>query len=261
MFYVCELTYPGTWLDYPDQEWARQVESLLRQLEATLADAAIALSLFERERQRSARAHNRAQWEADAKRRQEIETEIAAQRGIDRYSSDHWEELYLLADIAFKREKWQRGELPDSYEHRLPFLYAKSYLFAMDRLDRTAGVLGKQLEVPKSVADASDLLLELMPNLRGVRNSVAHNEDRSRGLKREGRPLELKPVENKLVSAPRGGVLILESLNDNRFGSTMADGHYGEVEVSRRVLDAACNIVQSIFNAYHWKGVAQHVPR
>jgi len=35
-----------------------------------------------------------------------------------------------------------------------------------------------------------------------------------------------------MVSAPNGGLLILNSLNGAKYGSTMADGHYGEVDVS-----------------------------
>jgi len=70
----------------------------------------------------------------------------------------------------------------------------------------------------------------------------------------------LKPVDNQLVRAP-GGVLILESLIGNRFGSTMADGEYGEVSVTPASLAAANQLVQMSIEAFRWKGPPYHWPR
>ena len=83
-------------------------------------------------------------------------------------------------------------------------------------------------------AELSEEFSLLFPDVRGVRNTAQHLEDRSRGLGagRSPRPLVLQPVENFLVNAP-GGALVLDALIGNRFGCTMADGHYGEVEISR----------------------------
>jgi hypothetical protein len=64
------------------------------------------------------------------------------------------------------------------------------------------------------------------PSLREVRNSVQHIEDRGRGLGRGEKPLDLKPVANRMVNAPEGA-LILQGLNGTKYGATMADGHYG----------------------------------
>ncbi|MXF14398.1 hypothetical protein FQ010_27010, partial [Escherichia coli] len=71
------------------------------------------------------------------------------------------------------------------------------------------------------------------PDLRGVRNSTQHREDRARGLGvgREPKPLNLQPISNTFINAPQGA-LILNNLNGTKFGSTMSDGHYGEVDIS-----------------------------
>ena len=71
---IYELTQPGTWLDYADGDWAFAIQGLLGQLENTLADAALALTLFEQERRKPSPSFpNQDQWEADAKKRKEIE--------------------------------------------------------------------------------------------------------------------------------------------------------------------------------------------
>jgi hypothetical protein len=65
---------------------------------------------------------------------------------------------------------------------------------------------------------------------------------------------------NEMVNAPAGGVLILESLNNNLFGTTMADGHYGEIEVSVGTLGLARECVQGVISAFAWKGWKRHEP-
>lgn len=122
------------------------------------------------------------------------------------------------------------------------------------------GALAQEDGVPAEVTGSLDALRAALPNLRGVRNSVSHFEDRSRGLGRDKQPLNLKPVVNRMVNAPGGGVLMLENLLNNRFGSTMEDGHYGEVEVSIETLKISAECVQRVLNAFAWKGPRRHAP-
>ena len=258
--YIVELSYPGTWLNYPDPDWCWNIQGQLRSLESTLTDAALALALFDAERAKPRQhKHDPVSWERDARRRQEIEASVRARLDVPGYSVDRFDEIRNLVEVEFKREQWGRGRLPNSYEHRVIFLHARSFLYALDRLDRCLAALTKEDGIPALVVTAHATLSAACPNLREVRNSVSHFDERSRGLER-GRPLNLQPVVNQMVNAPGGGVLILESLNDNRFGTTMADGHYGEVDVSTATLAAAANSVQKVINAFAWKGPLQHTP-
>ena len=221
------------------------------------------MSLFDEEQRNQLSwmvAEKRNQWEADRQRRRAIENEIVEQRGIGRESLDQWEELDFLADMNLKREKWRDGQSPRSYRSRLPFVHARSYLLAMDRLDRLVGVLSNMPDVPERVVEAPKTLRELMPHLREVRNSVAHYEDRSRGLNHREQPLDPKPIDNVLANAPDGGVLAMECLNGNLFGSIMSDGHYGEVELSKGALGEVCRVIQQILNSFKWKGPKRHAP-
>ncbi|MHB8825046.1 MAG: hypothetical protein ACYC5T_09470, partial [Thiobacillus sp.] len=60
--------------------------------------------------------------------------------------------------------------------------------------------------------------------------------------------------------APNGGVLILNSLNGNRFGCTMSDGHYGEVEVSAPSLQSLQQLLHDTLSSFNWRGPQQHLP-
>lgn len=70
-------------------------------------------------------------------------------------------------------------------------------------------------------------------------------EDRVRGLgaEKEPKPIKLKPVNNIHVVAPQGA-LMLNNLFGTKFGCTMADGYYGEVDISTESLAKLQNLIQ-----------------
>jgi len=86
-------------------------------------------------------------------------------------------------------------------------------------------------------------------------------EDRSRGLGagRNPKPLELKPIDNRFIKS-EGGAIVLNGLNGTKYGNTMADGHYGEVDVSPQSMEALCVILQDILEAFKWTGSKKHFP-
>ncbi|MCV5180175.1 hypothetical protein OFC21_32670, partial [Escherichia coli] len=83
-------------------------------------------------------------------------------------------------------------------------------------------------------------------------------EDRARGLGagREPKPLNLQPISNTFINAPQGA-LILNNLNGTKFGSTMSDGHYGEVDISPESLSKMQSIVQGVLDSFKWVGNQQ----
>ncbi len=52
----------------------------------------------------------------------------------------------------------------------------------------------------------------------------------------------------------------MNSLHNNRYGCTMADGHYGQVEVSQTSLRATANLVQGTLDAFDWTGPERSSP-
>lgn len=74
------------------------------------------------------------------------------------------------------------------------------------------------------------------------------------------RTIDLKPIDNNFISAPNGGALVLNSLNGSKYGSTMADGHYGEVDVCPESMSHLQEILNNILGAFKWHGPKQHKP-
>ena len=164
--------------------------------------------------------------------------------------------------MRFKREKWENGGIPREFEYNLPFLYARAFLYALDAFDKFLGVLAKEQNVPSEVANLHAQMAEYFPNLRGVRNTAQHLEDRARGLGagRNPQPLELKPIINSFINAPSGGVLVLNNLNGSKYGSTMSDGHYGEIDVSPESMQRLQAVLQELLLLFKWRGPKQHAP-
>lgn len=259
--FVFEIVTPGTWLDYEDGDWAWKIQNLLRSLESQFFEANSALNLFLNAQSIRPSFANRDTWERDSQRRSEIRRAVEQERG-GLISQEDWDDIQFEAEIRFRREKWSSGGIPREFEQNLPFIYARAFLYALDAFEKFLGVLAKEENVPEQITTFQAQMTEGFPHLRGIRNTAQHLEDRSRGLGagKDPQPLALKPVTNNLINAPGGGVLVLNSLNGTRYGSTMADGHYGEVDVSPESMERLQKILEGVLHSFKWRGPRQHAP-
>jgi hypothetical protein len=256
----------GLWIEGLDGDVARHIESLCRVIETNVTDAVLALLMFE---QASSTAHESAfgegAWnrdrELERRRREELEATEPAIEG--EWIGDRSTRLNEQAKRDVIRAKWDAGELPRSYAHRLPFVHARTFLTSLAQLGRAMSEMAK-LETgearPKIIA-ARDAFDAALPHLKPVRDSIEHAEDRMRGLDRHRQPMTLAPISNQMIEAPGGGVLVGDALNGRHYGGTVGDGTYAEVEVSDETLEVARASVQAIFDALPWvPGHRQHVP-
>lgn len=259
--FIFEIVVPGTWLDYEDRKWAQNVENLLRSLESHFFEANLALNLFLCAQSTRLSFADHSHWARESQRLSEIQRSIEQECGSS-VSQGNWDDVRFEAEVRFKREKWSSGGTPREFEHNLPFMYARAFLYALDAFDKFLAVLSKEADVPEQAAKFHAQMLEEFPHLRGVRNTMQHLEDRSRGLgaSRNPKPLDLKPISNGFVHAPSGGALILNSLHGSRYGSTMADGHYGEVDVSPESMERLQHILEGVLQSFKWRGSRRHAP-
>lgn len=258
--FIYEIVKPGTWLDYEDRNWTWEVDSVLRGLESQFYEANLSLNLFLHVIQQKREFPSSEQFRADAQPRSEIRKEVER-----KYENPHdhevYDEIHFEVEVIFKREKWQSGKLPREFEHNQQFLHARSFLYSLDAFDKFLGVLGNMSNSPPAIQKLHREFGEFFSDLRGVRNTTQHMEDRSRGLGagRNPQPLDLKPIDNRLIKAA-GGALVLNSLNGTKYGNTMADAHFGEVDVSPASMEALTLIFQRILDAFSWKGPKNHLP-
>lgn len=232
----------------------------LRSLESQFFEANAALNLFAYAQSIRPSFADQDAWQLDSQRRAEIRREVELEIG-GHMSHENWDAISFETEVRFKREKWVNGTTPREFEHNLPFIYARAFLYALDAFDKFLGVLAKEPSVPQRVSELQQQIATDFPDLRGVRNTSQHLEDRSRGLGagRNPQPLELKPMANNIIDAP-GGALVLNCLNGSKYGSTMADGHYGEIDVSPESMQRLQSVLQELLSLFKWSGPMRHAP-
>jgi hypothetical protein len=256
---IFEIVVPGTWIDHEDSDFACRTERLLSSLQSQFFEANLALNLFQQAQNLvAARLVDRDAWRGDSQRRMEIQRDLEVKSG-GMLNPDQMETIRFESEVIFKRERWAGGGMPRELQHRIPFVHARAFLYALDTFDQLLKALIEEPGAPKALIDAKDAMARLFPTLREVRNSAHHIEDRLRYLGKHRKPLELKPVDTDSIKGP-GGMLILDNLNGSRFGSTMADGHFGEVDVSSESMASLQIILTAVCESFRWKGPKQHFP-
>ena len=262
--YIFELTKPGVWLDgFADTDEQREVESLLHLLTTCVNDAAVSLWLFESAQGAQAAAEDpAAKWEADRERESRIQATLERELPANLSPEDRFAASVRVRDearIQARREGWANGEVPRSYVNRVPFVHAKSCLYALDTLHKALKLLSQKASAPSGVRSSLQAFEAAFPSLRDVRNSAHHVEDRIQG-KHYDKTISLQPIVNPAISALAGGVLVVDLLSGNRYGGTLADGSFGEVEVSQTSVATATRVAQDVLNSYRWRGPAEQLP-
>jgi len=100
--------------------------------------------------------------------------------------------------------------------------------------------LKKYLNPPNSVVIFISEYEAIFGHLKYIRDSVAHIEDRGRGVDKHQKRIPTN-------------FLILGAFIERRFGFTASDGKFYEIELSESTLFSAQRILQKIISAYSWE--------
>jgi hypothetical protein len=211
------LSFPGQLLKLTDKAASRYAQGLVTVIEHTFLDAVASLSLYQAARTNSAVSRHRTG-----------------------------------ASPAGPCPSCGAQRLPSHLEQHLPFLHAQSFLYALDTIGKVLTVLAKYPSIPDAVRNQENTFRESLPSLTSLRDTAHHPEDRARGLKKSGKRIKLKPVENAFLHFSEGGVLVLGNFIGDKYGSTTADGRYAEIEVSIATLTTVHACLQATINALPW---------
>lgn len=240
-------------IDHASHDEAHKALVLLHLVDGAFAEALLALVSFEESRARDRAEDRRARWERETEERRLAE-EQAWQGRPDPFGAQNLRRTYaekrIAGDRLLTKWRWERGELPQSVEHRRPLMYARAFLFALDNIVKGLRALA-QSSVPSVASQALADLTAALPDLTHVRNTAHHHEDRARGLGRSGTPLDLKPIDAGGIKAD-GGAIVLDNLSGSRYGCTVADGRFAEVDVTADSLTAARDAIQRVLDSIEW---------
>jgi len=218
--YIPKLRYPGHIIDHPDNECGSKVLRLLTSLEHPLAAATLALEWF-------------------VKAQSTYESDLLSHQSPSETVNTIPSNPGQVAD-----------DLPWSYKRQIVFVHAHTFVYSLDRIDRTLQVLLALLDGSYDISDIYKYFQNSIPDLREVRNSSAHSEDRMRGLGRDKQPIVPNPL----------GFIMLENLHGTKFMSTMANGNLGKVDVTLDTLKASETAIQAVIDLLKWKGLPYQWP-
>lgn len=246
---IFEIIVPGIQISHDDHEWARQMDNLLRHLGNHFHDANLALNWFMAAQQENLRlAPTKEEWMKKSQRRLEIEDALLKEIR-EESSRNNREIISLEVDRRFKKERLEAGILPDSMQHRIAFIHARSFLYALDGFRKILKVLAEEIHgAPESLKDIYRHMEDCFPDLKGVRDTSQHLEKRARFLDRNHKPLKTK-------------ILAIGNLMGSRYESTMNNGLIGKVDISIDSMSKFQEIFQAVLFSFKWRGPKQLLPR
>ena len=126
------------------------------------------------------------------------------------------------------------------YERCLNSISAREFVLSLDAITKLLSTLDRYLNPPDSVPLLVAEYVRMFGDLKHIRDSVAHIEDRGRGRDRHQRAIQVP-------------ILVLGSFIERRFEFTAEDGNHYGIEITRDTVLSARNILQGIINAYSWE--------
>jgi hypothetical protein len=140
----------------------------------------------------------------------------------------------------------------DPYARRAPFLFARSFLFALDMIGKTLRGMGDEAGVPLGVKSASAWFSQQLPGLVQIRDSAHHADERAVGEARR-KPVQPKPILGQGGIMAPGGAHVMDHLTNSTYGCTSADGEFLQVDVTAATAEIARAAIQQAIDALPWR--------
>lgn len=255
---ILEWTKPGIWIEGLDKDAAWRISGQIGRLEDAILEANVTFNMFDQVRASyQTIERHRDEFEARSRISREVEAELFPDglmpMGMPNDGfGEEYDKRRVLVDTKVRHQMWQRGFLPQSLLSKPPLIFAKAFIHALDLFDKFLGDIAKDPDAPSNLKDIHKSFGVSLPDLRGVRNSIQHAEDRSKG-EHYGKKIDVKKVD-KTKFPIKGIALVNMALNGNKFGTTMSDGHYGAVDVSVQTIDVLLNTLLEVYSAFEWSG-------
>ena len=248
--YIAEIIRPGTWLKLADQQLSREIDQMLASMEERVAEAAITLTMFE-VASSSRSIDVMGEIERDRQIRREVD-ELFRQEAGDLYRQDY-NRYSLECDRRVLKRKADLGIAPRTYAHKVPFIHAHSFIYAVDSFGKFLEELCSYPDLPVTVTALRDSFDAELPTIRKIRNSALHIEDRSRGYGTLGE-------KKKGLRMQTNGFLGLSNLEGNQLCYTIDDGTYQRVAISADTLATMARIMNELLGSFEWFGPRRVLP-
>jgi hypothetical protein len=153
-----------------------------------------------------------------------------------------------ISEISIEDQMHRKpiDSIPFDQFQKLPMIYAHSFLDSIVKIANTMFVMTRENKTPLIPSSFRTKLTALkdefdveFPNVRDIRNSWQHIEDRMRGKGQHESDLQTN-------------LLILSSLFDDNLTYTIADGTTQSILIGEHTFRRAEYYVQSVFDCFEW---------
>ncbi|AUA31723.1 hypothetical protein CWR53_03490 [Pseudomonas sp. SGAir0191] len=257
---IFHFEVPGSWLNFHDIETSRELRAVFDHLVSSFISANAALNLFNEscDKHEDESDDPMALWSQGHSRKLELRGSLFESLGEETPLNSS--EYSFQVDKAYKLEMWKEGRGSKSLEKSALIIFARAFVYALDEFDRGLEAFTKIPNAPSAASELSGKMKGLFPDLREVRNSAHHMEDRVRGKRNGGRELVPQAIDNNIARSS-SGLIIGVSINGTKYGTTMANGHYGEVDISAASMSKLLQMMQDVIACFNWTGRKQHFPK
>jgi hypothetical protein len=277
-----QLRMPGFTAQRADGSYDMGLSGLARGLYDKCIEAAVALMLYriqplgrqttftERRQQRLAEGRRHAALSEEL-----IQEEMATPDDASLSREELWrrdkerrERRERELDAQLREEKWESGQIPDQFIHRVAFVHAGAFLYAADMI----GKLLLKIATHPFLTDMEKTAIEQVrgkflaqfPTLKDTRDSVQHYEERVQGMAKppgkKSAAITPQPVPGGVVFPAGATPFVVSMLEGDTYRTTLADGRLGAVDVTVASLRALRDVVQEALDALPLDGGEQILP-
>lgn len=226
-------------------------------LERQFYSANVALDLFERSYAAARVSHGTTTeernetWNADVSRKSQIQAAFERKSGLNQRDIAARDQLRVQAEAQFKREAWEQEHLTGSLWLEPTMIHARAFLHAFALFERLLNILALDPSAPAKLNELRAKFRAAFPDVRGVRDSVQHGDERSQ-WKARGKEIDTNLLLHDTLSSSATGF--------PNYVATMANGKLGQLEVSVRSMEVLHEIFQGVLNSYTWHGPPRSLP-
>jgi len=251
------LKIPGSTPDLGDNAADAKINRLISEGIGALVEAAISLGHYDHARSGLVVRSNSEQKYIDsiyeqAERAVRTERQVAVGSSLDEPSR-------LETESRAVTQAMMGGVVPALYGYHAPFVYAKGFVFALALVRQVLVQIRKEPTTNAVGVSALSVLDSSLPGLKGVRDSMAHADERALGTSNRG-TISPKPITSGSLRAPTGGILMFSNLISNSLGYTDANGDYAEVPITATAHLSAVTCLQQTIDKVKWRGRPHVVP-
>ncbi|MDN7812061.1 hypothetical protein [Burkholderia gladioli] len=246
---ILVLETPGSHIK-SDVDGITHAESLIHFMISTFYEANLLMCKFIKFPRIRMEPPTDAEREARSKLRRSIEVEV--ENEVGKHFDIGIMQYMRHVDRRMRLMELRDGTVPPTLASREIFIIARQFICNISSIRLCISGLEEYGVAIDNLQQIGREMDEAYPDLKEVRNSIQHMEDRMQFIGRG--------KYKKIQMADGAGGAMFDCLIGDVYHTVMVNGEIGKIPVRFDVLMHVCNCIQRVINSYEWEGWATIYP-